>query len=106
MNTILAGRAKADERVSEVMRAFENRKLIERRDPLAALAFHAIAIAEGRSDNGICDANLLAALGAEARRALLADGHWPLNTLDNLYLGKPWRTELLSPVLRFVGRDR
>lgn len=81
---LLAGPQPANEAISETLRAFDARQLVTKKCPLAALAFHAMAIAAGRSDIDRTDTSLIAELGEEARRALEASGI-DLTLLDSLY---------------------
>lgn len=80
----LAGPQVADLAISDTMRRWDARMALLKRQPLVALAFHAIAIQNERCDNGVCGASLIAALAHEAEQALKRE-NVDLTLIDELY---------------------
>jgi hypothetical protein len=77
----LAGPQMADRAVSDTMRRWDARQALLKRQPLVALAFHAIAIKDERAGSQM---NMIAVLAGEAREALKASGV-DLALIDELY---------------------
>lgn len=70
---------------SPVIDAFDKRAILERTDPLLALAYYVEAVADGRATNNDVDAySKIAALQQEARRMLRQVGA-PLSRVAELY---------------------
>jgi hypothetical protein len=80
----LAGPQAADLAVSDVVRRWDARQALLRRQPLVALALHAIAIHEHRCDNTVCAGSLIATLAHEAKAALRRENVDP-SLIDELY---------------------
>lgn len=69
---------------SSVIDAFDKRVLLERTDPLLALAFYVEAVADGRTQGGVDAYSKITALQQEARRMLRQIGA-PLSRVEELY---------------------
>lgn len=70
--------------VSPIIDAFDKRALLERTDPLLALAYYVEAVADGRTQGGVDAYSKIAAMQAEVRRMLRQVGA-PLERVAVLY---------------------
>lgn len=73
-----------DLKPSPVIDAFDKRALLERTDPLLALAYYVEAVADGRAGCGVDAYSKIAAMQQEARRMLRQVGA-PLGRVAELY---------------------